>query len=43
MKASVSLFFYGVDLLYRLYSILISPKSRAAVVSAQKVCSDIVK
>jgi hypothetical protein len=44
LKASVSLFFYGVDLLYRLYSILFSPqKSRAAVVSAQKVCSDVVK
>jgi len=41
--AAVALVLYTGDLLYRLYSVLFSRKSRTAIVSAKKVCNDVMK
>jgi len=41
--AAVALVLYAGDLLYRLYSVLFSSKSRTAIVSAKKVSNDVVK
>jgi hypothetical protein len=43
LKVSISILFYGADLIYHLYSILLSPKSRAAIISTRTVCNNVVK